>query len=90
MVTQGAPSPHETIYWQFRHQTAVRRGPWKLVLEGWHWEDGPVDDAVRLTNLETDIGEEHNLRDQEPELTAELTAAALRWRAAVGPDTPET
>ena len=89
MLTEGAPSPHETIYWQFRHQTAVRRGPWKLVLDGWQWEDGPGDDGVRLTNLKNDIGEEHNLRDQEPELTAELTAAALEWREAVGSDTHE-
>jgi hypothetical protein len=66
-----------------RGQTAVRRGPWKLVLNGQLVEGAPPEDDVHLTNLSDDVGERHNLKDQYPELTAELTAAAEAWRAGI-------
>ncbi len=33
-----------------------------------------------LSDLENDPGEKHNLAQELPELCAELTAAALKWR----------
>lgn len=88
MVTDQAPSPHSAIFWEMGEQTAVRQGPWKLVLNGQLEEVAPVEDAVHLANLDDDMGERVNLRDVHPELTAELTRQAKAWRASVGASNP--
>ena len=41
MAARGEPSPHGAIFWEMNKQTAVRRGPWKLVLEGQLVESAP-------------------------------------------------
>ena len=83
MVTENAPSPHREIFWEMNRQTAVRRDRWKLVLQGQLVEGAPPEDDVHLADLETDMGERHNLKDQHPDIAAELTAAAETWRAAI-------
>jgi arylsulfatase A-like enzyme len=83
MLTEGAPSPHRELFWEMQGQTAVRRGPWKLVLNGQLVEGVPPQDAVHLANVEADMGEGYNLKDAHPELVAELTAAAQAWRAEI-------
>ena len=83
MVTEGAASPHETLYWEMDGQTAVRRGDWKLVLNGRLVEGAPVEDAIHLANLAEDMGERYNLAAEEPELTAQLCAKAEAWRAGI-------
>ena len=60
------------VYWEMGKQTAVRRGNWKLVLNGQLVEGAPPEDDVHLANLETDMGETENLKDEHPELTAEI------------------
>jgi len=95
VITEGKPSPHERIFWEMEEQTAVRQGPWKLVLNGRLVEDarrpsgepsgepsGPQD-AVHLANLDSDPGERTNLAARYPELCDELTAAAQAWRQAI-------
>ena len=83
-VMAGAPSPHQRIFWEMDGQTAVRQGDWKLVLAGVLVEGAQPEDAVHLSNLATDLGERHNLKDAYPEITAELKAAAESWRAEPG------
>lgn len=83
MAADGAPSPHDAIFWEMRDQTAVRRGRWKLVLKGQLVEGAPPEDSVHLADLQTDMAERHNLRDRHPDVTAELTAAAEAWRAGI-------
>ena len=83
MLADGAPSPHGDLLWEMGQQTAVRRGPWKLVLNGQLVEGAPPEDGVHLANLDVDMAERHNLADQYPELVAELTAAAEAWRARI-------
>ncbi len=83
MVTDGAPSPHESIFWEMGNQTAVRKGPWKLVLDGQLIEGAPPEDAVHLANMDDDMGERTNLKDAQPDLCAELEAEARAWRADV-------
>ena len=89
MLANGAPSPHGDLFWEMGRQTAVRRGPWKLVLNGQLVESDRsardlerVDD-VFLADLETDPGETRNLRDARPELVRELRDAAARWRETI-------
>jgi arylsulfatase A-like enzyme len=83
MVAQGGRSPHEAIFWEMDDQTAVRRGKWKLVLNGRLVEGAPPEDAVHLADLENDMAERNNLHEKHPEVTAELKAAAEKWRAGI-------
>jgi arylsulfatase A-like enzyme len=83
MVTDGAPSPHERLFWEQGNQTAVRQGRWKLVLNGQLVEGAPSEDAVHLSNLDEDMGERVNLADSEPAIAAELRAATEAWRADI-------
>ncbi|MBR3866457.1 MAG: hypothetical protein IKM54_01505, partial [Butyricicoccus sp.] len=79
----GAESPHDAIFWEMEGQTAVRRGPYKLVLNGVLCEGEPPQDVVFLSDLRTDPAEQHNLASELPELTQELTAQARNWRAGI-------
>lgn len=83
MVTAGKPTPHTRIFWEMNQQTAVRQGPWKLVLNGQLVEGAPPEDAVHLANLDDDPGEQTNLKDYYPELVGELKTAAEQWRQAI-------
>jgi len=83
VLTAGQPSPHEQLFWEMGKQTAVRRGPWKLVLNGQLVEGAPPEDAVFLANLDEDPSERANLKDRHPDLAAELKAEAERWREEI-------
>jgi arylsulfatase A-like enzyme len=83
MVADGTRSPHERLFWEQGNQTAVRQGPWKLVLNGQLVEGAPPEDAVHLSNLEEDMGETRNLAGSEAELAARLRSAAEAWRAEI-------
>lgn len=72
--------PHDTLYWRFGLQMAVRRGDWKLVRY-----DPVADGAVgrvteaKLYNLNEDIGETRDLIQAEPEKAKELQDAWDKW-----------
>ena len=83
MVADGAPTPHDRIFWEMGEQTAVRQGPWKLVLNGELVEGAPAEDAIHLANLDEDMGERVNLKDEHPQLVAELEEAARTWRDGI-------
>ena len=83
MLTEGRPSLHDAIFWEMNQQTAVRRGKWKLVLNGQLVEGAPAQDDVHLADLETYMGETNNRKDKHPELTAELTQLAQAWRQGI-------
>jgi arylsulfatase A-like enzyme len=82
-VADGEALPERTIFWEMGKQTAVRRGKWKLVLDGQLVEGAPPEDEVHLSNLVEDMGERVNLKDEDPELTAELKTMAETWRAGI-------
>jgi arylsulfatase A-like enzyme len=79
-LAEGQPFPQRDIFWEMKGQTAMRRGPWKLVLNGQLIEGAPPEDDVHLANLDEDMAERHNLKDQHPALTQELKAEAEAWR----------
>lgn len=83
MLAGEGPSPHGDLYWEMGRQTAVRRGAWKLVLQGQLVEGAPPEDEVFLADLASDPEERVNLRARRPELAAELAAAARAWRARI-------
>jgi arylsulfatase A-like enzyme len=79
-VSKGMELPARDIYWEMNNQTAVRRGKWKLVLNGQLVEGAPVEDAIHLSDLDEDLGERVNLQGEYPEIAVELTHAAQSWR----------
>mgnify|MGYP001133554185 CR=1 FL=1 len=83
MVADGAPSPHTEIFWEMNQQVAVRRGKWKLVLNGQLVEGAPPEDEVHLADLEADMAESTNLKDEHPQIVEGLTEAAEAWQAGI-------
>jgi arylsulfatase A-like enzyme len=88
VAESGAPSPHRPIFWTQGPQLAVRRGQWKLVINGRTYdgtEDGNKhltgEDAMFLSDLTQDPGEGTNLRRKHPEMVDELATLAHKWKA---------
>ena len=80
VVAQGHPLPERDLLWEMDGQTAIRRGPWKLVLNGQLVEGESPADALWLSNLAEDMGERVNLSQQHPQLADELANTARAWR----------
>jgi arylsulfatase A len=95
----GATSPHEAYYFYWGHELqAVRAGKWKLhfphnyrTLGGHKGGTGglpaPYQQAhigLSLFDLETDIGEQHNVADQHPDVVARLEKLADAMREDLG------
>jgi arylsulfatase A-like enzyme len=72
LLTEGAASPHESLYFAFRKHAALRKGDWKIVRER-------PDQPWRLFDLANDFAESMNLGSKQPERVAELTAAFADW-----------
>ncbi len=83
VLTKGANTPHDYLFWEMDAQTAVRSGPYKLVLNGVLVEGEQPQDPVFLSNLDEDPSEQNNLAESMPELAEKLTEAAAVWRAGI-------
>jgi arylsulfatase A-like enzyme len=59
--------PHDTLYWRFGQQMAIRHGNYKLV-------KAVGIDSPQLFDLAADIGEKHDLTSQKPEIVKDLQA----------------
>lgn len=75
LTGQNSAKPHETLYWRFGPQWAVRQGDWKLVVSQ---VDGQ---EPRLFNLADDIGEAHDLAARHSEKAKQLAASWNSWNA---------
>ncbi len=86
---RDAPEPR-AIYWHYPHYgnqggtpgSSVRAGDYKLIE---FFEDGRLE----LYNLREDIGEEHDLAEDEPERAEELHGMLVRWRERIEAKIPE-
>ena len=67
--------PHESLYWRFGEQWAIRDGDWKLVAANTGSRDG------ELYNLATDAGELHNLAAEHPDIARKLKTKWDAWNA---------
>ena len=67
--------PHDTLFWRFGRQWAVRRGDWKLVVA----KGG--GDQPELYDLAADPGEQTDLAAREPDRVAELQRLHEAWNA---------
>jgi len=81
----GAASgrPHETMYWRFVKQWAVRSGDWKLVVAN------GGSGRPELYDLASDIGEQKDLAASHPDRVAQLTALYKAWSAEQTPERTE-
>ncbi len=68
-------SPHETMYWRFGEQWAVRHGDWKLVVS----KGG--SGKPELYNIAKDIGESTDLAPTHADKVAELQKIYDSWNA---------
>lgn len=81
MVTNsGQWQQQREIFWEMDEQTAMRRGPYKLVLNGRLAEEVPPEDDIHLSDLERDSGERENLKSSLPEITSDMAKSAKNWR----------
>jgi arylsulfatase A-like enzyme len=74
---------HKFLYWEFHEgssKQAVRLGRWKAVRTA-------PSRPIELYDLESDIGEQHNLADSHPEIIAQIERilSAVRTDAATWP-----
>ena len=69
-------APHESLFWRFGQQTAIRQGDWKLV------KANGIDQPA-LFNLKDDIGEQHDKSASEPEVFAKLQKTWDEWNATL-------
>jgi len=70
----NADKPHQTLYWRFGKQMAIRHGDWKLVR-------GVGIKEPALFNLAVDVGEKNDLIAAEPAKAAELQSRWNAWNA---------
>jgi hypothetical protein len=65
------PSPRNDMFWQRRHDRAARVGHYK-------WVESQAGGG--LFDLSQDVGEQHDLSLQRPELLAEMRARFAAWQ----------
>jgi arylsulfatase A-like enzyme len=102
VAAQSAKSPHDAVFWYYHDrrfpmppQSAVRRGKWKLVVNGILFDrplggtNNPTlagDDAIFLSDLSVDPGETVNLRHKYPQVADDLKNLLFRWQEEVKAD----
>jgi arylsulfatase A len=74
LLLEGKKLPQRTLFWRFRKEHAVRKGPWKLLVRG---------ENQYLFNVDDDIGEENNLLEAKPDIVDTLRAEYLAWEKDV-------
>ena len=73
---QAGSPPHETLYWRFGDQMAIRHGNYKLV-------HGRGAEQRMLFDLAADIGERNDLTTAKPDVVKDLTVRYDAWNATL-------
>jgi len=74
MLLDNKQLPQRTLFWRYLKERAVRKGPWKLLVQGKN---------VRLHNLAQDLGEKKNLAQAEPGMVKVLQDELAAWESDV-------
>ena len=75
-LTEDSKLTERTLFWRYRKERAVRKGPWKLLVRG---------DNVRLYNLDDDLGEKKDLAGAKPEMVRMMQGELEAWEREVSP-----
>jgi arylsulfatase A-like enzyme len=70
---------HESIFWRFGPQKAIRQGRWKLV--DWRDFETKRNSGWELFDLANDSGEKNNLAASKPDLVAKMRADWDAWNS---------
>lgn len=73
LLTNGASSPHESFYFEFRRHAALRQGEWKIVRER-------PNQPWQLFRLSRDLGESRNLAESNADILQQLVAKFQHWQ----------
>lgn len=76
LTGENKTAPHETLYWRWMAQSAVREGTWKLLRGG---------EREHLYDLSNDREEKHNLAKQHPEIATRLRSKLKIWADTLNP-----
>jgi uncharacterized sulfatase len=78
---ENTAAPHQTLYWRWIAQSAIREGKWKYLRGG---------AREYLYDLDADREEEHNLLTQQPEIAEKLRVKLTTWSMQLSPPGIET
>lgn len=67
------------------HNSAIRKGNWKLVRLNERLDSGDPPPAWRLYDLANDIGEQKDVSDKHEEIVKELSSLFDTWRSSMHP-----
>jgi len=80
------PLSERTLFWDLFGKMAAVYGRWKIVgtIDNHHgkWDQAQAQierTSFELYDLRTDLGEQHNLAAQHPEIAAEMKQRYLAW-----------
>lgn len=73
LLTEGAASPHEMLYFVYRNHAALRQGDWKIVRER------PTN-PWQLFDLSNDPAETTNLAERHPDRVHALQTQFAAWK----------
>jgi arylsulfatase A-like enzyme len=79
LAGERSERPHETLYWRYGQQWAIRHGDWKLVAGSGGDLNG------ELINLAVDVSESNNLAADQPDKVRELKGLWDEWNAEQAP-----
>ena len=88
MLKEKGPSPHEALFWEIGPQKAMRKGPWKLVTDGYLVDGIEEEDKIFLSRLDEDPSESVNLRRKKPEVLEEMLTSLEAWYEEVKSSLP--
>jgi len=74
MLAEGKRLPERMLFWRYRKEKAVRKGPWKLLLQR---------SQVKLYNLDEDLAEKNNLAKTRPAMVKKLEDELAVWEQEV-------
>ncbi len=70
VMTENKKLPERTLFWRFKKDKAVRKGPWKLLVR---------DGKTTLYNLDEDLGEKNDLARTNPKMLKMLKDELADW-----------
>jgi arylsulfatase A-like enzyme len=74
MLTEGRKLPDRLLFWRYKKEKAVRKGSWKLLVQG---------NKSKLYNLDEDLGEKENLAGARQDIVKMLEDELSVWEQEV-------
>ena len=69
LMVEEKPLSERPLFWRFKNDCAIRRGPWKLI----------NNKCQSLFHLDDDIGETTNIIQKEPKQGKRLQQELVKW-----------